>query len=68
MKFYHVFQSGTARIHSGSRDRAEFNSDQPEPGVKPVDGNEVFRRLELDALDSKIQPIAGRENQPRGSC
>jgi hypothetical protein len=62
VKFYHVFQSGSCyEFTLGLETAAESNSDQPKPGVKPVDGNEVFRQLNWMLSTVKIQPISTPE-------
>jgi hypothetical protein len=62
VKFYHVFQSGSCyEFTLGLETAAESNSDQPKPGVKPVDGNEVFRQLNWMLSTAKIQPISTPE-------
>ena len=62
VKFYHVFQSGSCyEFTLGLETAAESNSDEPNPGVKLVDGNEVFRQLNWMLSTVKIQSITAPE-------
>jgi hypothetical protein len=59
VKFYHVFQNGSCyEFTLGLETASESSSDEPKPGVKLVDGNEVFRQLNWMLSTVKIQPIA----------
>ena len=62
VKFYHVFQNGSCyEFTLGLDTAAESNPGESKPGVKPVDGNEVFRQLNWMLSTVKIQPIAAPE-------
>jgi hypothetical protein len=62
VRFYHVFQNGSCyEFTLGLETAAESNSDEPKPGVKSVDSNEVFRQLNWMLSTVKIQPIATPE-------
>jgi hypothetical protein len=59
VKFYHVFQNGSCyEFTLGLETAAGVDSDEPKPGVKPVDSNEVFRQLNWMLSTVKIQPVA----------
>jgi hypothetical protein len=59
VKFYHAFRNGSCyEFILGLETAAESNSDEPKPGVKLVDGNEVFRQLNWMLSTVKIQPVA----------
>jgi hypothetical protein len=58
MKYYHVFQNGSCyEFALGLETVEEATTDKVKPGVKPVDRNEVFRKLRWILSTVKIQPL-----------
>jgi len=59
VKYYHVFQNGSCYEFALGLETAEQTTpDETKPAVKPVNRNEVFRKLNWMLSTVKIQPIA----------
>ena len=59
VRFYHAFQNGSCyEFTLGLETAVGADSDEPKPGVKTVDSNEVFRQLNWMLSTVKIQPVA----------
>jgi hypothetical protein len=57
VKYYHVFQNGSCYEFALGLETAKAMPDEIKPAVKPVDRNEVFRRLNWILSTVKIQPV-----------
>ncbi|HWY55551.1 MAG TPA: hypothetical protein VNZ03_13860 [Terriglobales bacterium] len=58
VKYYHVFQNSSCyEFALGLETVEEATTDKMKPGVKPVDRNEVFRKLRWILSTVKIQPL-----------
>jgi hypothetical protein len=62
LKYYHVFQNGSCyEFALGLETAVNSTQDEVKPTLKPVDGNEVFRKLNWILSTVKIQPVAAPE-------
>jgi hypothetical protein len=62
LKYYHVFQNGSCyEFALGLETAVDSTTDEVKPAVKPVDRNEVFRKLNWILSTVKIQSVAAPE-------
>jgi hypothetical protein len=62
LKYYHVFQNGSCyEFALGLETAVASTTDEVKPVSKPVDPNEVFRKLNWILSTVKIQPVATPE-------
>ncbi len=62
LKYYHVFQNGSCyEFALGLETAVASTTDELKPASKPVDPNEVFRKLNWILSTVKIQPVAAPE-------
>jgi len=61
VKYYHVFQNGSCYEFVLGLETAEEAIPDVKPAVKPVNSNEVFRKLNWILSTVKIQPITAPE-------
>ncbi|MGA8493438.1 MAG: hypothetical protein WB711_23660 [Terriglobales bacterium] len=63
VKFYHLFQNGSCyEFALGLETVVDANSEgEPNPAIKQVDANEVFRQLRWMLSTVKIQPVSAPE-------
>lgn len=63
LKYYHVFQNGSCYEFALGLETAvpSTTDDEVKPASKPVDPNEVFRKLNWILSTVKIQPVAAPE-------
>jgi hypothetical protein len=65
VRYYHVFQNGSCyEFALGLETVAQGLPDESKPDVKPVNHNEVFRKLNWILSTVKIQPIVEKKNVP----